>query len=107
MSARPSGIPGRTRVVRAGTAGGARLVCLSGYAAQRTNDLQGGLYAADQSSPQSRNFDVAALYFPSPVAGGGYGGYLPSDATPNSWLTGTAREDAGGLSGGRLAVQAA
>jgi hypothetical protein len=59
---------------------------LSGYAAQRTNDIFGGL-APDQSSPQSRNFDVAALYFPSPVAGGGYGGYLPSDETPNPWLT--------------------
>lgn len=59
---------------------------LSGYAAQRTNDLE--IYAPDQSTPQSRNQDVAALYFPSPVAGGGYGGYLPSDASPNSWLTG-------------------
>jgi hypothetical protein len=35
---------------------------------------------------------VAALYFQSPVAGGGYGGYLPSDATPNSWLTSTAEK---------------
>ncbi len=63
---------------------------LSGYAAQRTNDMLGGL-GPDQSSPQSRNLDVAALYFLSPVAGpgGGYGGYLPSDAAPNSWLTST------------------
>jgi hypothetical protein len=61
---------------------------LSGYATQRTNDLLGGL-VPDQSSPQSRNLDVAALYFPSPVAGGGYGGYLPSDTVPNSWLTST------------------
>ncbi|HEY3762944.1 MAG TPA: Ig-like domain-containing protein [Verrucomicrobiae bacterium] len=60
---------------------------LSGYAAQRTNDIFGGL-APDQSSPQSRDFDVAALYFLSPVAGGGYNGYLPSDASPNPWLTG-------------------
>jgi len=59
---------------------------LSGYAAQRTNDLQ--VYAPGTSTPQSRNMDVAALYFLSPVAGGGYGGYLPSDATPNPWLTG-------------------
>ncbi|MGA2750844.1 MAG: leucine-rich repeat protein, partial [Verrucomicrobiota bacterium] len=64
---------------------------LSGYASQRTNDLQSGLYP-DQSSPQSRNFDVAALYFQSSVAGGGYGGYLPSDATSNSWLTSTAEK---------------
>jgi sugar lactone lactonase YvrE len=64
---------------------------LSGYAAQRTNDLFGGL-APDQSSPQSRNLDVAALYFLSPVAGGGFGGYLPSDSTPNSWLTSTANK---------------
>jgi hypothetical protein len=64
---------------------------LSGYAATRTNDVLGGL-GPDQSSPQSRNFDVAALYFPSPVANGGYGGFLPSDATPNSWLTSTAEK---------------
>jgi sugar lactone lactonase YvrE len=60
---------------------------LSGYAAQRDSDLTNN-YAPDQSSPQSRNFDVAALYFLSPAAGGGYGGYLPSDASPNPWLTG-------------------
>ena len=62
---------------------------LSGYATERTNDLESGLVGPDQSTPQSRNLDVAALYFLTPVAGGGYGGYLPSDATPNSWLTGT------------------
>src|SRR6185295_18687718 len=61
---------------------------LSGYAAQRTNDLQSGLYVPDQSTPQSRNLDVAALFFLSPVAGGGHGGYLPSDSVPNSWLGG-------------------
>ncbi|HEY1661736.1 MAG TPA: NHL repeat-containing protein [Verrucomicrobiae bacterium] len=60
---------------------------LSGYASQRTNDLLGGL-GVDQSSPQSRNLDVAALYFLSPVAGGGYNGYLPSDQSPNPWLSG-------------------
>jgi sugar lactone lactonase YvrE len=62
---------------------------LSGYAAQRTNDLQSG-YTPDQSTPPSRNLDVAALYFPDPVAAGSYGGYLPSDAVPNTWLTSTA-----------------
>ena len=62
---------------------------LSGYASQRTNDLLSGFYTPGQSSPQSRNFDVAVLYFLSPVAGGGYGGYLPSDASPNTWLTST------------------
>jgi DNA-binding beta-propeller fold protein YncE len=64
---------------------------LSGYASQRTNDLEGvggQTYGPDESSPQSRNFDVAALYFTSPVAGGGYGGYLPSDDSPNPWLNG-------------------
>jgi hypothetical protein len=64
---------------------------LSGYAAQRTNDVLGGL-GPDQSSPQSRNLDVAALYFESPVANGGYGGYLPSDTSPNTWLTGAANK---------------
>jgi hypothetical protein len=61
---------------------------LSGYAAQRTNDLQTGGYGIDQSSPQSRNLDVAALYFLTPAARGGYGGYLASDAVPNPYLTG-------------------
>jgi sugar lactone lactonase YvrE len=67
------------------------------YAIQRTNDLtgQGGqIYAPDVSSAESRNLDAAALYFLSPggVAGGGYSGYLPSDAVPNSWLGGTAEK---------------
>ncbi len=61
---------------------------LAGYAAQRTNDLRSGLYGPGQSTPQSRNMDVAAVYFQSAVAGDGYGGYLPSDAVPNPWLTG-------------------
>jgi sugar lactone lactonase YvrE len=61
---------------------------LSGYAAQRTADVLTNGYAPDQSSPNSRNYDVAALYFLSPAAGGGYGGYLPSDASPNPWLAG-------------------
>jgi len=59
-----------------------------GYAAQRMFDLTNGI-APDQSTPQSRNLDVAALYFLFPVSGGGYGGYLHSDAEPNPWLTGT------------------
>ena len=61
---------------------------LSGYAAQRTNDLFSGS-TPDQSTPPSRNLDVAALYFTLPVAGGGHGGYLPSDSVPNTWLSGT------------------
>jgi hypothetical protein len=64
---------------------------LSGYASARTNDVLGGS-GPDQSSPESRNFDVAALFFPSTVAAGGYGGYLPSDAAPNTWLTSTAEK---------------
>ncbi|MEI8079185.1 MAG: hypothetical protein WCH61_06115, partial [bacterium] len=63
---------------------------LSGYAAQRTNDLPPvGTLGPDQSSPQSRNLDVAALYFLSLAARTGYGGYLTSDAVPNPWLTGS------------------
>jgi sugar lactone lactonase YvrE len=62
---------------------------LSGYAAQRTNDLAAS-FGVDQSSAASRNLDVAALYFHDAVAGaGGYGGYLPSDSAPNPWLTST------------------
>jgi hypothetical protein len=59
---------------------------LSGYAAQRTKDLAGG-YTPGQSSPQSQNYDVAALYFNQPVARTGYGGWLSSDASPDPWLT--------------------
>lgn len=58
---------------------------LSGYAAQRTYDLSHG-YGPDESSPQSQDLDVAALYFLSPAARGGYGGYLASDTAPNQWL---------------------
>ncbi len=62
---------------------------LSGYAAQRTDDLPTSGYGVDESSPPSRELDVAALYFTSPAARGGYGGYLTSDAVPNPWLTGS------------------
>ncbi len=65
---------------------------LSGYAAQRSNDVLNPNLGAGQSSPQSRNLDVAALYFLDEVANGGYGGYLPSDVVPNPWLTGTAEK---------------
>jgi hypothetical protein len=65
---------------------------LTGYASQRTNDLSSGFYGPDVSSPQSRDLDVAALYFGAPIANGGYGGYLPSDALPNQWLTSTAEK---------------
>ena len=63
---------------------------LSGYAAQRTSDILTNGYSPDQSSALSRNLDVAALYFTlaANVAGGGYSGYLPSDASLNPWLTG-------------------
>jgi len=60
---------------------------LSGYAAQRAYDRTNG-FGAGQSTPQSRNLDVAALYFDLSVAGGGYGGYLSSDTAPNLWLSG-------------------
>jgi hypothetical protein len=59
---------------------------LSGYAAQRMSDLGSG-YAPDQSSSQSQNLDVAALYFLTPAGRGGYGGYLASDTAPNQWLS--------------------
>jgi hypothetical protein len=61
---------------------------LSGYAAERNYDRAHG-YGIDQSSAESRNLDVAVLYFNSPVSGGGFGGFLPSDIVPNPWLTGT------------------
>ena len=67
---------------------------LSGYAMERTNDLESGLAGPDQSTHRNlaRNLDVAALYFLTPAAGGSYGGYLPSDAVPNQWLTSTAEK---------------
>ncbi|HEX3800918.1 MAG TPA: hypothetical protein VH413_19655 [Verrucomicrobiae bacterium] len=65
---------------------------LSGYATQRTNDLNSGLFGPDVSSPDSRNLDVAAIYFQTAVAGGGFGGYLPSDAVPNQWLSGNSEK---------------
>jgi len=64
---------------------------LSGYAAQRSNDLSGvgGItYQPDQPSQASRDLDVAALFFASPVAGGGSSGYISSDIVPNQYLTG-------------------
>jgi len=48
---------------------------LSGYASQRTNDLSSGLYGQEQSTPQSRNMDVAAIYFSAPMAAS-FGGEL-------------------------------
>jgi hypothetical protein len=63
---------------------------LSGYAAQRTNDLVNGGLSVDQSSPQSRELDVAAMYFLTLAGRAGYGGYLSSDAMPNPYLTSSA-----------------
>jgi hypothetical protein len=59
---------------------------LSGYSSQRITDLTNG-FGPDESSPSSRDLDVAALYFNSPAARAGYGGYLSSDAAPNPYLT--------------------
>lgn len=54
---------------------------LSGYAAQRQTDGTPG-----ESSPNSQNLDVAALYFFESAGRGGSGGYLASDTHPNEWL---------------------
>ena len=62
---------------------------MSGYSAARGVDRTNG-FPSSQSSLQSWNFDVAALYFREPVARGGYGGYLASDAATNEWLAGSA-----------------
>jgi len=75
---------------------------LSGYAAQRTNDL--AVYTPDTSTPQSRNLDVAALYFPSPVAGGGYAAICLRTPRP-SVAHGKQFENAGGLSRGRVGIR--
>jgi hypothetical protein len=65
---------------------------LSGYAAARLVDRDTNHLSAAQSSAQSRNQDVAALYFLSAVARGGFGGYLASDAPTNQWLGGSSQK---------------
>ena len=82
-------LPGAGRRLSTRTAGGAGWYVLSGYAAQRTNDLTLGGYQPDQSSPQSRDLDVAALYFLTDSARTGFAGYISSDAVPNPFLTGS------------------
>ena len=59
---------------------------LSGYASARRAAMQSGDYLPGQSSPGSRLWDVAALYFWEPAARSGSSGYLASDAQPNEWL---------------------
>ena len=62
---------------------------LSSYSADRVADGTPGV-----SSPTSQNQDVAALYFSSYAGGtgGGYSGYLASDAATNEFLTSTANK---------------
>ena len=52
-----------------------------GYAAHRIAEGTPGV-----SSPASQNLDVAALYFLASAGGGGYSGYLASDAVTNEFL---------------------
>jgi hypothetical protein len=52
-----------------------------GYAAQRQLDNSPGI-----SSPASQNLDAAAVYFLANAGGGGYGGYLATDADANQYL---------------------
>lgn len=54
---------------------------LTGYDAQRQVEDSPGTF-----SPQSRNRDVAALYFTEDAARGGYGGFLASDLEENEFL---------------------
>jgi hypothetical protein len=63
---------------------------LSGYAAQRQADNAPG-----SQTPQSAELDVAAMFFSSPVACGGFGGYLVSDANTNWLLTSRQKVTAG------------
>ena len=44
------------------------------YALQRSNDVANPSYGTNVSSPQSRELDVAALFFAGPAGRGGYGG---------------------------------
>ncbi|WP_395737485.1 hypothetical protein [Prosthecobacter sp.] len=52
-----------------------------GYAAQRQIDNSPG-----DSSPQSQNLDVAAMYFNEAAGRDGFSGYLASDLTANEFL---------------------
>jgi len=68
---------------------GRALLFAAGYAAQRTNELQSGLYGRP-----NRRARIATMwtsppprFILSPAAGSGSAAYLPSDATPNPWLT--------------------
>lgn len=54
---------------------------LAGYAAQRQAENSPGSF-----SPQSRNLDVAAMYFLANAARGGHGGFLASDLDANEFL---------------------
>jgi hypothetical protein len=56
-----------------------------GYAAQRAADNSPGV-----SSPQSRDLDLAALYFMEDAGRGGYSGFLASDTATNEFLTSAA-----------------
>jgi hypothetical protein len=58
---------------------------LEGYAAQRATDRTIGMPEGD-SSTESRNLDVAALYFYEPPGRGNYGGYLVSSPEGVEWL---------------------
>jgi alpha-tubulin suppressor-like RCC1 family protein len=58
----------------------------AGYAAARTNDVLSGHIGPDESSTETRQLDVAALYFFEPAGRGGYGGYLTSDPLGTNWL---------------------
>ncbi len=77
---------------------------LSGYAAQRASDLQSGLYAVDQSTPQSRNFGRGGTLLP--FSGGRWRLRRLSafGRHPKSVADGQQFEDVGGLSGGRFAI---
>jgi hypothetical protein len=59
---------------------------LAGYTAARTTDKYTNSLPADRSSYEAWDQDVAALYFSSSVARGGFGGYLCSDPS-HDWLT--------------------
>ncbi len=65
-----------------------------GYAAQRTTDRQPPRnFEVNEASPESRNFDVAVMFFDSnrdSPGRNGFGGFLISDLEQNEFLTGAA-----------------
>jgi hypothetical protein len=66
-------------------------VILSGYAAQRSNDVRHFGIKPQVSTPESQHLDVGLLFFLEPAGRGGFGGFMAAD-DPNENLLSTRRK---------------